>query len=376
MLLDLSAAFDTIDHNALLHRLETYFSVTGDFLAWFNSYLKNRTQSVVIDDCVSQPSVLHYGVPQGSVLGPLLFCCYTAPLGDIIRRHDLSHHLYADDTQIYFSISPSSSSGATAKVEMCISEVRDWMRLNWLKLNDAKTDVIVFGSRSSLSKIDTTIAIQIGDSSVQTSAFVKNLGIYMDTELNMEKNIGALTRSCYMHLHNIGRIRKYLQEDATKSIVHALTMSRLDYCNALMYGLPQRLIDKMQRVQNTGARIITRTKRTAHITPVLKDLHWLPVKDRITFKLLVITYKALHGLAPLYLSELVVPYQPSRALRSQHQSLLSCTRSRTKTYGDRSFRSASARLWNSLPANVRESPSLFSFKSRLKTHMFDISYGP
>jgi hypothetical protein len=138
----------------------------------------------------------------------------------------------------------------------------------------------------------------------------------------MEKQCNAIARSCYFHIRNIGCMRPFISEDACNMLVNALVTSRLDYGNALLYGIAKNLTDKLQRVHNTAARLITRTKKMDHITPVPIRLHWLPVEYRSQYKHILYIFKALHGLAPVYLTELVKPYVPSRSLRSQSASLL------------------------------------------------------
>ena len=148
-MLDLSAAFDTIDHDILLSRLCNVYGITGNALDWFRSYLTGRIQCVVIEDSVSVDQELDFGVPQGSVLGPRIYCMYTKPVSDIIQRHGLSHHSYADDTQLYMKMDHSNNDwqDGLARIELCVSEIREWMNQNMLKLNDDKTELIVFASK-------------------------------------------------------------------------------------------------------------------------------------------------------------------------------------------------------------------------------------
>ena len=148
--------------------------------------------------------------------------------------------------------------------------------------------------------------------------------------------------------HSIGRIRKYLSQADTERIVHAFVLSKLDYCNSLLYGLPSREIEKLERLQNTAARLTVCMKKTDHITLVLKKLHWLPVNDRITFKLLLLTYKSFNGLAPVYINELLYHYTPCRSLRSSDSNFLAIPKTTTITYGDRSFAAIAPKLWNQL----------------------------
>ncbi len=149
--------------------------------------------------------------------------------------------------------------------------------------------------------------------------------------------------------------------------------SRLDYCNALLGGCSARLINK-QLVQNAAARVLTRTRKYDHISPVLSTLHWLPIKHRIDFKILLMTYKALNGLAPQYLSELLSHYSPPRPLRSQNSVCLIIPRISKSTAGGRSFSYLAPKLWNNLPNTVREADTLCQYKSRLKTHLFNLAY--
>ncbi len=159
-----------------------------------------------------------------------------------------------------------------------------------------------------------------------------------------------------------------------EKLIHAFMTSRLDYCNALLGGCTARLINKLQMVQNAAARVLTRTRKYDHISPVLSTLHWLPTKHRIDFKILLITYKALNGLVPQYLSELLSHYSPPRPLHSQNSGHLIIPRISKSTTGGRSFSYLAPKLWNNLPNTVREADTLCQIKSRLKTHLFNLAY--
>ena len=176
------------------------------------------------------------------------------------------------------------------------------------------------------------------------------------------------------YLRNIGRIRKYLTAESSKSAVISLVTSRFYYCNGLLCGIPEELIRKLQRVQNNAARVITLTKKHDHITPVLKELHWLPVRKTIVLKLLLLAYKCLHGTAPSYLRELLKEYVPPRTLRSTSKNLLWELRNNMKTYSDRSFSACAPKLWNQLSDNIRAAGSVTIFKRQLKTHLFKDVY--
>ena len=374
VMLDLSAAFDTIDHEKLLDRLEHHFGITGTPLMWVRSYLTDRYQSVCINSETSDPVLLAFGVPQGSVMGPKKYTMYTKPLGAIIQQHGLHYHFYADDTQLYLAFKPNDDSvqaDAMTKIKACIQDIQIWMVENLLKLNDDKTEVMIFHPKQTHVN---DISLSVGDAELSPKASVRNLGVMLDSTLTMCEQVQAICRSGYAQLRNIGHIRRYLTTGATKTMVNSLLTSRLDYCNALLHGLPHKTLSKLQVLQNTAARIITRTSRHSHITPVLKTLHWLPIKARLQYKVALYTFKALNGLAPLYLEQLVQRYAPRRSLRSETSNTLVVQRRKTATYGDRAFRNSAPVLWNSLPQEIRQINKLNTFKKALKTHLFRECY--
>jgi len=190
----------------------------------------------------------------------------------------------------------------------------------------------------------------------------------------MEQHISSVTRSCYNQIRAIGKIRRYITDDACKTLVHALVTSRLDYANALLNSVPQCQLLRLRHVQHCAARLITRTPRRDHMTPVLKELHWLPAEYRPQYKVLLLTYKALHGAAPPYIRDMIREYQPARTLRSSNRSLLEIPRMRT-SYGKKSFRYSAPTLWNPLPQHVKDAQTVACFKKLLKTHLFILAYG-
>ncbi len=379
VLLDLSAAFDTIDHCILLERLENHCGITGCALEWVRSYLTDRTQSVVIGDMLSDPLPLDIGVPQGSVLGPLLFTIYMLPIGHILREHGILYHGYADDTQLYLLFNPKDPQSLPmqmARLEKCLAKIHQWLIRNKLQLNADKTEFILQVAvhlKTLVQKLRPSL--RVGDAVVHPTDCVRDLGVHLDSQLSMRPYINQTTRSIHGHLRSLRRIRRHLDDAACAKAVQALVVSRLDYANSLLSGVPDCALRKLQVAQNSAARLLSATDRRQHITPVLKDLHWLPVRQRIAFKMLSLTFQALHSeSAPCYLRSLLVQDQrrPLRSNSSAVQLLAPCTK---KNIGEHSFAVRGPKLWNSLPANLRNSTSYPTFKRNLKTFLFKQHFG-
>ena len=380
MLLDLSAAFDTIDHTKLLRRLQS-LGVQGSALNWFRSYLSGRNQSVYVNKVKSKSRELPYGVPQGSVLGPILFTLYTLPLGDIASKYGLRVHIYADDTQLYVAFKPNDSTSLGREInhlQQCFDEIKQWMTDNLLKLNSDKTELLISINKNKQQPTQAKNDIIIGGESIAPSLSIRNLGAYFNVPMDHKDFISSKCKAGWYTLHNIKRVRSLLTREACETLINAYVTSKLDYCNCLLYGVPAKMLERLQKVQNSAAKTIARVPRRDHVTPILADLHWLPIKQRVEYKILLYTYKSLHGEAPEYLSELLNPYTPRRPLRSgdkpQGTRLQPPAKANYVYYGERSFIHAAPTLWNSLDIEVKDAPTTQTFKRRLKTFLFDQAY--
>ena len=369
-LLDLSAAFDTIDHVILLDRLRS-FGFSGTVLNWFTSYLQDRTQCVKINDLFSDDVLLPFGVPQGSVLGPLLYTLYTISLGKIIQKHNLNYHFYADDTQLYLSIEPHDVNDFIFSVEKCIEDVKSWMEVNKLKLNDEKTEAILINPKNY--SVDNS-NICIGEEKIAFNNAAKNLGVFIDNDLSMNYQLSSVSKAVYLEIRRLKHISKFVSESCLKTLAASFILSRLDYCNALYINLPQYQIKKLQKLQNFAAKVVLNKSIFEHVTPCLIELHWLPVAFRIKYKIAVLSFKCVNGLAPKYLADLIIEYQPTRNLRSSSQRLLKCKNVNYVKLGERCFAFAAPKVWNSLPLFLRNELSIEIFKKKLKTYYFEEAF--
>ena len=368
-LLDLSAAFDTIDHNILIRRLESTFGIRGSALKWFDSYVTNRFQSVTIGEATSIDRNIPFGVPQGSVLGPELFVLYTKSIGNIIKSHDLRYHLYADDSQMYDTNTNIPLKEKIDKYEECVTDLKKWMSQNRLKLNAGKTEVVLVGSKQQIKKVKET-KIEIEGTNIDFKGSARNLGVIIYSNLNMNDHVKQLKKSILFELRKISSIRDVITNDACKKLVVSLLFSKLDYCNSLLSNTSAENISRLQSIQNNAARLVLKKRKRDDATPLLFQLHWLPVCQRVKYKAATIVYKCIEESAPQYLQDIISFHQPNRNLRSSSdQRLLEISRTRLKA-SQKSFSYFGPSIWNSLPYEIRISPSLDTFKKKLKTLLF------
>ena len=212
--------------------------------------------------------------------------------------------------------------------------------------------------------------LQVGVNSISLSTSTKFLGVSPDSKMTLNQHISNTCRLAYYQTRRINSIRQYLTENAVKTLTQSVVISRLDYCNSVCIGLPMKSIHRLQLAQNAAARVIKRTPKRGHMTPVLRDLHWLPRNRRIEFKILLFVFKALHSEAPPYLCDLLNWYHPNRHLRSANTPSLVPNRNKTVKFGKRLMDTAAASLWNFLPDEIKCAPNIMIFKKHLKTYLF------
>ncbi|KAM9441590.1 uncharacterized protein ACWYII_013974 [Salvelinus alpinus] len=300
---NLSAAFDTVNHQILLSTLSE-LGISGAAHAWIASYLTGRSYQVV------------------------------------------------------------------NRISACLADISVWMTDHHLKLNLGKTELLFLPGKDCPFH---DLAITVDNSIVSSSQSAKNLGVILDNTLSFSTNIKAVTRSCRFMLYNIRRVRPCLTQEAAQVLIQALVISRLDYCNSLLAGLPACAIKPLQLIQNAAARLVFNFPKFSHVTPLLRSLHWLPVEARIRYKTMVLAYGAVRGTAPPYLQALIRPYTQTRALRSSTSGLLASLPLRK--YSSRSaqsklFAALAPQWWNKLPHDARSAESITTFRRHLKPHLF------
>ena len=386
VLLDLSAAFDTIDHSILLNKLLTDFGICGKAHEWFKSYLKDRSFRVKIGKSLSDFLCLLFGVPQGSLLGPILFILYIKYLEVIAAKYGLSIKLYADDSQLYISFHPQRPSeldDVTARTNACLKEIKAWMVSNYMKLNEGKTELLVIGRPHILKKFNLEITLQFGSTVITPTACKgdnwKSLGIKLDQALNMDRQINSVKQKCYWTMTNLRTIGRYLDESVKLMMVKQLVISKIDYCNALYMNLSKTRLRKLGSLLNNGVRFIYGvTDRDVDLLPYYKKAHILPIQERIFFKVCLITYKVINGLAPPYLRQLV-ELEGNQAGRTRSTSTVDDYRLKVPkmpmlntSLMSRRFTHYAPTAWNSLPLEIRSISTIFTFKRILKNHLYNM----
>jgi hypothetical protein len=374
MALDLSAAFDTVDHSILLDVLDCQYGVCKSALEWVDSYLRPRSCRVSVDSNLSSVRELDCSVPQGSCLGPWLYLTYAGTIFDIVPP-SISVHGFADDHTANRRFKPSEEATAIQELSDFAVDINDWMNGNKLKMNSTKTEFIEFGSRQQIDKCDAN-DINICGKIIEKQHCIRYLGAFLDESLSFKEHIKRKCQTAMLSYFKIKSIRQYLSSDATETLVLSLVISHLDYCNVILYGISQSELSKLQRIQNMCAKLVLNRTKFESSKQALFDLHWLPIKARINFKILVYMYNCSVGKAPAYLIDLLTPQTAKRSLRSSQSSVGSFVVpfNKNKTFADRSFSTVGPRLWNKLPIEIRESETVDIFKKQLKTHFFKDYY--
>jgi len=311
-------------------------------------------------------------------MGPLCFVSYTEEITDLFDKHRVQSHIYADDNQLYGSCRAEEVNATRDRLLNCTADVARWCASRRLQLNSDKTEVIWFGSRAALKKLKPEQrTIQFGSSTIQSSAAVRYLGVQLDADLSMKQHINKTVAVCYFHLRRLRQIHRRVGSEVTTRLVQAFILSRLDYCNSMLAALPESTIRPLQHVQNAAAHLIFGLRTSDHITDSLIQLHWLPIRWHIQYKLCLTMHSIYRNSdrSHTYLADMVQPAstRSTRRLRSRESGLFDVPRLHTKL-GERAFSFSGPSAWNALPIDIRDETCTAAFKRKLKTFYFSQAF--
>ena len=302
VLLDYSKAFDCANHKLILAKLKAA-GFEADSLSWVTSYLSGRSQKVVTGSQESTWEGVVNGVPQGSVLGPLLFTILVSDISDAIKRG--RYHLYADDTQLYYKCKVEDANATIAKINSDLENISNYSRRNCLKLNAGKSKFIVIGSRPNLKKLKDTVLddIKLGPDVIEREYAVKNLGIMFDETFSWSKHVNLITAKAYGKLKHAYRFKNFLSPQAKLHLSETYILSQFNYGDIILQGLSNQLSQKIQKIQNSCIRYSFGLKKFDHISHIRKSNNILCMKDRRLLHSLTLVFKITKNIAPVYLSD-------------------------------------------------------------------------
>ena len=363
-LCDLSKAFDSVSHPILLRKC--YKLHIDPF--WFHSYLSDRTQSVRLNKTMSDKSDISYGVPQGSVLGPILFTIYVNDLLSFLPNCEMIQ--YADDTQFIHTGNIDDINDLISKSEETIKLAKTYFHRNGLMLNTKKTQCMFVGTRGLLSKIPPDTHLLVDGNTITPSTSLKNLGVHFDSHLLFDTHITEISKKVFGTIMYVNRLRDYFNKNTRVTVIESLVMSIINYCISIWGTTNSTQIERVQKLQNFAAKVaLGGAAKSDHATPFLKELGWLKINQKCKFEIAKITYNLINGIIPSWLFPLpTVSEMHAYSVNTRQMGQLHVPRCNT-CLGNRSFLVGAPTLWNSLPNDVRCSTSINDFKRRLKNYL-------
>ena len=369
LLLDSSSAFDTIDHQILFTKLRHNFNFGTKAINTIKSYLTNRSFSVKINKTTGTPKLIQTGVPQGSLLGPLLYILYTKELDSIAKKHNLEISTYADDIQLYISFQSIHSDQTCARMETCLFEIKTWMDQNYLKLNTKKTQLKVFKPNNTNIRFNLKFC---SDEIVETKE-ITILGVKYRNNINFDSFVSKKVQVCNFQLRNLYHIRDSLPLKCRITLITNTILTHLDYCNSILISSDKKTIRPLNLILNKAIRFIFNLNIRTHITPYLKQLHILPIKYRILFKTSLICFKIFYRLSPRHFGENFQRFVRVGNINLRTESgrdKYTFKMDDTPANEKETIYYKMKKEWNSLPISIRKIENIKFFKPQLKAHLF------
>ena len=369
--LDCSSAFDTVDHLILINKLQEEYNIQGQAINLIRSYLGNRSFSVAVGKAVSNTKHLSCGVPQGSLLGPLLYLLYTNEIQSIVENCKIEIHSYADDIQLYLPFSSNNYENAILNLNTCLNHIKTWMENNCLKLNPEKTRLKIFGSNSTVERF----SLYYNANLIKPTDQINVLGVCMNKNMKVVPFVSKKVQVCNFHIRNLYNIRKCLPFKSRVTLVTNLIISNLDYCNCLLICANKKEIRPLELCLNKAIRFIFGINRRTHLTAYKKALHILPVVFRIKFKACLVAFKIFNNFAPNYLTKIFPLFQHTETTKNLREGVCRDEMMfKVEIQKRDTIYSKIKSEWNKLPLNLRQNENLNSFKIGLKTYLFNQAF--
>ena len=367
VLLDLSKAFDSIDHSLLLTKLRS-LGVSSSAVDWFNSYLSGRSQIVRIGSTLSESRLITHGVPQGSILGPVLFNIYINDLP--LMTNICSLESYVDDSKLYISFPMKDIDIIAEQLTEDLRRIAAWCCANSLLINPDKTKLLLLGTRQMLRSAPEDFHVTLLGKQLHPVSSAKDLGVTIDASLTYDEHVSNVVSSCTASLCQINRIKHILDRQTLITMFDALVFSKLYYCSSVWANTSKKNLEKLQRVQNFAARIITGTKKHEHISPVLRELNWLPVHLTVQYRDTVMAFKCMKGLAPSYLCEKFRKRSEVHSRATRNNNMLNVPFFKSAS-GQRTFHYRATKLWNAMSDDMKNYDHIGPFKHSLKRSLWE-----
>ena len=362
-LLDFSKAFNTINHDILIMKLQCMFHFSETPVKWLTSCLHGRQQSVMMGSIVSECCAVNAGVPQGSILGPLLFSMY---INDLVTSLKFcKYHLYADDLQIYTSAHITNINLLIGHMNIDLCSILDWCTANGLKINPKKSQAIVVGSPYFINSVDYAGLddVKVGSAVISLCPKVKNLGVEFDETLSWSAQCTKICQNVNGCLHSLRKLKRFLSVNVKQILVQSLVFHHFNYCDIVFSNLNEKLQSKLQKLQNSCVRYIFGLKKHDHVTPFYDKLNWRKLKDSRKLKSLLMVHSTLAVSQPRYLrcQFQFIKDKHSRITKSSASNMLAIPKFKTQNFAQ-SFIVSASQGWNQLPASARNMTSKQAFK--------------